>query len=49
MRSFADKNEAFLDKSRDSVVGREKEEADGENEETETICDSLEITFRMKE
>lgn len=49
MGSFADENEAFLDESRDSVVGREEENADSEDEEAEAICDSLRVLFGVRE
>lgn len=41
MGGLADEYESFLDEGWNSVVGGEEEEADGEDEETETVCDSL--------
>ena len=49
MGGLPDEDEALLDESRDGVVGREEEDADGEDEEAETACDSLNVFSRVFE
>jgi len=49
VRSFPYEDEPFLDEGRDSIIGREEEEADCEDEEAEAVGDSLQIFFRVVE
>lgn len=43
--SLSHENETLLDEGRDGVVWREEEEADGEDEEADAVCDSLQVAF----
>lgn len=46
MRGFTDKYEAFLNESRDSIIGRKEKETYCENKETQAVCNSLHGLWR---
>lgn len=47
--SLSDENETLLNEGRDGIIGRKEEEADGEDEEADAVCDSLQVWFRVLE
>lgn len=49
MRGLTDKDVALLNEGRDGVIGWEEEEADGEDEEAETVGEPLHVIFRFHE